>query len=97
MRQAFELLKTRRDDIIAAAARHGARSVRVFGSAARGDCTETSDVDFLVEMGENATLFDRAALMVELRTMLGCDVDVVTEKALKPRVRAHVLSEAIAL
>ena len=97
MRQAFELLKTRRDDIIAAAARHGARSVRVFGAAARGDCTETSDVDFLVEMGENATLFDRAALMVELRTMLGCDVDVVTEKALKPRVRAHVLSEAIAL
>ena len=97
MRQAFELLKTRRDEIIAAAARHGARSVRVFGSAARGDSTETSDVDFLVEMGEGATLFDRAALMVELRTMLGCDVDVVTEKALKPRVREHVLSEAIAL
>ena len=97
MRQAFELLKTRRDEIIAAAARHGARSVRVFGSAARGDSTETSDVDFLVDMGDDATLFDRAALMVELRTMLGCDVDVVTEKALKPRVREHVLSEAIAL
>ena len=97
MRQAFELLKTRRDEIIAAAARHGARSVRVFGSAARGDSTETSDVDFLVDMGDDATLFDRAVLMVELRTMLGCDVDVVTEKALKPRVREHVLSEAIAL
>jgi len=97
MLKASELLRTHRNDIIAAAARHDARSVRVFGSAARGDYTETSDVDFLVEMGEDATLFDRAALMVELRAILGCDVDVVTEKALKPRVRAHVLSEAIAL
>jgi uncharacterized protein len=97
MRQALELLRNRRGDIIAAAERHGARSVRVFGSAARGDATETSDVDFLVDMGEEATLFDRAALIVELSAILGCDVDVVTEKALKPRIRSHVLSEAIAL
>jgi len=97
MQQSLELLRIRRGDIIAAAERHGATSVRVFGSAARGNSTETSDVDLLVDMGDTTTLFDRAALMVELRTMLGCDVDVVTEKALKPRVRAHVLSEAIAL
>ena len=97
MPPALELLKTHRNDIIAAAARHGARGVRVFGSAARGESTETSDVDFLVDMGDDATLFDRAALMVELAAILGCEVDVVTEKALKPRVRAHVLSEAIAL
>jgi len=92
-----ELLRAHRDAIIAAAARHGARSIRVFGSAARGELTESSDVDFLVEMGDASTLFDRAALIVELRAMLGRDIDVVTEKALKPRIRARVLSEAIAL
>ena len=97
MPQGTELLRAHRDDIIAAAARHGARSIRVFGSAARGGFTETSDVDFLVEMGEDAPLFDRAALMVELRTILGREVDVVTEKSLKPRVRAGILREAVAL
>ncbi len=92
-----EILKTRRDDIVAAAARHGARSIRVFGSAVRGGFTETSDFDFLVEMGADATLFDRAALIVELRAILGREVDVVTEKSLKPRVRASVVREAVAL
>ena len=97
MPQGAELLRAHRDDIIAAAARHGARSIRVFGSAVREELTDASDVDFLVEMSEVATLFDRAALIVELREILGRDVDVVTEKSLKPRIRAHVLAEAIAL
>ncbi len=97
MPQGTELLRAHRDDIIAAAARHGARSIRVFGSVVRGGFGDTSDVDFLVEMGEDATLFDRAALMVELRTILGREVDVVTEKSLKPRVRAGILREAVAL
>jgi predicted nucleotidyltransferase len=92
-----ELLSRHRSDIVATAARHGARSVRVFGSVARGDAVESSDVDFLVDMDEEATLFDRAALIVELRQLLGCDVDVVTQKALKPRVRERVLAEAVPL
>ncbi len=92
-----EMLRVHRDDILAAAYRHGARSIRIFGSAARGEVTETSDVDFLVDMGEEATLFDRAALMLELQRLLGCDVDVVTEKALKPRVRQTILREAMPL
>lgn len=92
-----ELLSERRSDIVAAAARHGARTIRVFGSVARGEAIESSDVDFLVDMDEDATLFDRAALIVELRELLGCDVDVVTQKALKPRVRERVLAEAVPL
>ena len=92
-----ELLRVHREDILAAAHRHGARSIRVFGSAAKGEVTVASDVDFLVDMGEDATLFDRAALMLELQRLLGCDVDVVTEKALKPRVRQTVLREAMPL
>ena len=92
-----KLLSEHRSDIVAAAARHGARAIRVFGSVARGEAIESSDVDFLVAMDENATLFDRAALIVELRELLGCDVDVVTQQALKPRVRERVLAEAVPL
>jgi len=97
MAHTSELLRKYRSDIVAAAARHGARTIRVFGSVARGEAIESSDVDFLVDMAEDATLFDRAALIVELRELLGCDVDVVTQQALKPRVREHVLAEAVPL
>jgi predicted nucleotidyltransferase len=90
-------LQAHRADILAAAARHGARSIRVFGSVARGQSTEASDIDFLVEMGDDSTLLDRAALMLELRSILGCDVDVVTERSLKPRMRAGILREAVSL
>jgi uncharacterized protein len=91
------LLRKRREEIIAAAARHGAHDIRLFGSVARGQAGESSDVDFLVDMGDESTLFDRAALLVELRALLGCDVDVVTAEALKPRVRERVLAEAVPL
>ena len=94
---ASEALRAHRDEILAAAARHGARSISVFGSVARGTSSEESDVDFLVEMEEDATLFDRAALTLDLRRILGREVDVVNRKALKPRVRAHVVQEAVAL
>jgi len=91
------LLRERREDILAAAARHGARKVRVFGSVVRGQAGESSDVDFLVDMGDESTLFDRAALLMELRKLLGCEVDVVTAEALKPRVRGRILAEAVPL
>ncbi len=97
MTRADSLLKSHRDDILAAASRHGARSIRVFGSAARGDTGALSDIDFLVDMKDDATLFDRAALLVELRSLLGCDVDLVTEKGLKPRIREQILREAVPL
>ena len=54
-------------------------------------------MDFLVDMGDESTLFDRAALLVELRELLGCDVDVVTAEALKPRIRERILAEAVPL
>jgi predicted nucleotidyltransferase len=90
-------LRERREEIFAAAARHGAHSVRGFGSVARGQAGASSDVDFLVDMGDESTLFDRAALLVELRELLGCDVDVVTAEALKPRLRERILAEAVPL
>ena len=91
------LLKVKRQDIIKAAQRHGAHNIRVFGSAARGDEHPDSDVDFLVDMEPGRSLLDMGGLLMELRELLGRDVDVVTERGLKPRIRDRVLKEAVPL
>jgi predicted nucleotidyltransferase len=86
-----------RADILAAAARHGATNVRVFGSVARGDADAASDVDFLVDFEPGRSLLDLASLLVDLEDILGHRVDVVTEPGLKARVRQRVLAEAVAV
>ena len=91
-----ELLKGKREQILKIAAKHGARKVWVFGSVARGEADERSDVDFLVEMEPGRSLLDMGGLLMELRELLGRDVDVVTERGLKPRIPARVLREAVA-
>jgi predicted nucleotidyltransferase len=90
-----QLLREKREEILRIAARHGARNVRVFGSLARGEADERSDVDFLVEMEPGRSLFDLGGLQYELEQLLGCPVDVVTERGLKPRIRDRVLREAV--
>jgi predicted nucleotidyltransferase len=89
------LLKEKRRQILDIAASHGARNIRVFGSVARGQADELSDIDFLVEMETGRSLFDLGGLQAELETALGRPVDVVTEKGLKARIRSRVLLEAI--
>jgi predicted nucleotidyltransferase len=91
------LLKSKRQQILRAAERHGARNVRVFGSAARCESDAASDVDFLVELDAGRSLFDLGGLLVELQELLGCRVDVVTEKGLRARIRERVLREAVPL
>ena len=86
-----------RTEILAAAARHGATNVRVFGSVARGDADAASDVDFLVDFEPGRSLLDLASLLVELEDLLGHPVDVVTEPGLKARIRQRVLAEAVAV
>jgi predicted nucleotidyltransferase len=71
--------------------------VRVFGSVARGDADGSSDVDLLVDLDPDRSLFDLGGLLMDLTELLGADVDVVTEASLKPRVRNRVLAEAVAL
>jgi predicted nucleotidyltransferase len=93
----LQLLQEKRDEILRIAAAHKAFNVRVFGSAARGDADEASDVDFLVDFASGSGLLDYAALVRELEALLGCKVDVVSEKALKQRFRDRVLREAQAL
>jgi predicted nucleotidyltransferase len=90
-----DLLKHKHAEILSIASRYGARNVRVFGSVARAEADEQSDIDFLVEMEPGRSLFDLGGMQSELETALGRPVDVVTEKGLKARIRARVLQEAI--
>jgi predicted nucleotidyltransferase len=92
-----KLLQSKRQEILGLAARHGAKKIRVFGSVARGEATPESDVDFLVEMEPGRSLFDMGGLLMDLQDLLGCKVDVVTEKGLRPRIREKVLREAVPL
>lgn len=92
-----ELLKEKREEIVRIAARHGARNVRVFGSAACGEAKEDSDIDFLVDFEPGRSLLDHAALTVDLQDLLGRKADVVTEAGLYWLLRRRILKEARAL
>ena len=92
-----ELVRAKREAILAIAAQRGARNVRLFGSVARGEADDQSDVDFLVDMDPDRSLFDLGGLLMDLRALLGRDVDVMTPRTLKPRIRVSALRDAIAL
>ena len=90
----WEQLQAKRAEILRLAEQHGARNIRMFGSVARGEATEESDVDFLVDLEPGRSLLALGGLLMDLRELLGCPVDVVTEKGLKERLRPRVLQEA---
>jgi len=90
-------LQEKREEILAVTTKHGAYNVRIFGSVARGEADAESDVDFLVDMEANRSLFDLGGLLMELQELLNCPVDVVTEKGLRQRIRERVLNEAVPL
>jgi predicted nucleotidyltransferase len=92
-----ELLQAKRQGILAIAAKHGAYNVRIFGSVARGEADEASDVDVLVELESDRSLLDLGGFLANLEELLECKVDVVTEKGLRPRIRDRVLQEAVPL
>jgi hypothetical protein len=92
-----ELLKEKRPEILQIAAKHGARNVRVFGSVARGDAGEDSDVDFLVDFEPGWSLLDHAALILDLQELLGRKADVLTEGGLYWLLRRRILKEGRAL
>ena len=92
-----ELLHEKREEILGIAARHGALNVRAFGSVARGESDDPSDVDPLAEFEPGRSLLDHAALWLELQELLERKVDVVSDRGIKPRIRDRVLREAVPL
>ena len=92
-----ELTAETRDLILRIAEGHGAHNVRVFGSVARGEATENSDLDLLVEFEPDRTLLDHSHLVLDLEDALGCKVDVVTPQSLHWYIRDRVLIEAVPL
>jgi predicted nucleotidyltransferase len=92
-----ELLQAKREDILRTAAKYGAYNVRVFGSVARGEADEKSDIDLLVDIEPNRSLFDLGGLWTDLQDLLGHNVDVVPEDCLRARIRERVLKEAVPL
>ena len=91
------LLQDYREQILDLARRHGARNVRVFGSLARGEGGESSDLDLLVALEEGRSLLDLIGFKQDLEDLIHRSVDVVTERALSPYLRERVLSEAVPL
>ncbi len=83
--------------MLAIARRYGARDVRIFGSVARGDATEDSDLDLIVRFEPGRTLLDHGGLLMDLRELLGVKVDVIDEDGMRRRFRDQVMREAIAL
>jgi predicted nucleotidyltransferase len=92
-----ELRRTKRDDILRVAAKRGAHNIRIFGSVARGESDANSDIDFLVDLEPDRSLFDLSGLLIDLEAMLQTEVDVVTERGLRARIRDRVLREAVPL
>jgi predicted nucleotidyltransferase len=89
-----EIIGDKKTQILALAAKYGASNVRVFGSVANGTADQHSDIDFLVDMEKDRSLFDLGGLLMALQELFGRKVDVVTENGLHWYIKERVLSEA---
>jgi hypothetical protein len=92
------VLLEKREKILQIAAKHGAYNVRIFGSVARGEDDEKSDIDFLIDYDlSKISPWFPSGLMQDLQSILGRKVDIVTVEGLKERIRERVLEEAMEL
>lgn len=92
-----DLLKTKKEEIIRIASKHGACNIRIFGSVAKGLSNKDSDIDFLVDTTSNLSSWFPAGLIIDLENLLHIKVDIATPRALKERIKKKVLQEAIPL
>jgi len=92
-----EIRGQKREAILAIAARHGVRQVRVFGSFARGEAREDSDLDLLIEAGPRTPAWFPGGLLADLEAELGRRVDLAEERGLHPLIRERILGEAVPL
>lgn len=91
------LIERHRADILSMAEVHRVENVRVFGSMARGDADDDSDVDLLVTLPKGGSGLDLGGLLMDVQDLLQRRVDVVTERSLHPLLRENILKEAVPL
>jgi predicted nucleotidyltransferase len=92
-----EKLRQKQEEIKRIAAKHGAINIRVFGSVARDQSRQNSDLDLLIDVGPTTSSWFPTGLFLDIEDLLGCRVEVVTERGLNPELRDRVMSEAIPL
>ncbi|MHC4324759.1 MAG: nucleotidyltransferase family protein [Planctomycetota bacterium] len=89
-----EIITDKKEQILVLAAKYGASNIRVFGSVANGTANADSDIDFLVDMEKDRSLFDMGGLLMDLQELFGRKVDVVTENGLHWYIKNRIISEA---
>ena len=92
-----DIIGDKREAILKLAAQYGASNVRVFGSVARGEARSDSDVDFLVNFPADRSIFDLVGLWLDLRDLIGREVNLSTDEGLKDYVRPSALKDAVTL
>jgi uncharacterized protein len=90
-----QAIEGHRDEIRRVVESHRAKNARIFGSVARGEDTEDSDLDLLIDSTADTTLFDLGAIRHKLRTLLGVPVDILTSESIPDRNRDSILDGAI--
>ncbi len=97
MISSLDALREKKADILQSARKYGASNIRIFGSLARGEADEKSDIDFLIDLAPGRSLLELAGFIAALQEITGSRVDVVPSDCIKTRIREKVLREAIAL
>ncbi len=92
-----EIIDKYRNDLRTIAHRHGVTNVRVFGSVARQEDHEDSDIDLLVDAGEDTSLFDLARIRVEVRDLTGCEIDIHTSDSFHPKFHQKIAKDVTPL
>lgn len=93
----LERLRAQKADIVTVAVKYGASNIRVFGSVARGEANEQSDIDLLVDLEPGRSLIDHIGLMQDLADLLGRSVEVATPSTLHERIKDRVMQDVIPL
>lgn len=89
-------IRAHKDTLAEIGQRYGVSNIRVFGSVARGDADDRSDLD-LIEVAPGHGYFDMAAFALDVEDLLGVFTQVATERGLKKRIHERILAEAVAL
>ena len=95
--KASKIIQANRQGILKIAKNYGAKSLKVFGSCARGEESTDSDIDLLVELEPGRSLLDIVAIKHEVEDLTKRKVDIVTERGIHWYLKDRILNEAVAL